>query len=70
MSLYFKQFNPNNIINRHNKIVCGKPQHMKRSNIEEIILNLNMWGGEEQRKSTVLASSKMKADILQLEGRC
>ena len=52
-----KKFNPNNSINRHNKLVCGKPQHRK----EEIILNV--WG-EEERKRTVLASSRKRADIL------
>ena len=30
---------------------------------EEIILNLNMWG-EEERKRTLLASSRKRADIL------
>ena len=67
-----KKFNPNNSINRHNKLVHGKPHHRKsfchisiwaRTNIEEIILNLNVWG-EKERKRTVLASSRKKADIL------
>ena len=31
--------------------------------MEEIILNQNVWG-EEERKKTVLASSKKRADIL------
>ena len=47
-----KKFNPNNSFNRHNKLVCGKPH-----------LNLNMWG-EEERKRTVLASSRKRADII------
>ena len=34
-----------------------------RTTIEEIILNLNVWG-EEERKRTVLASSRKRADIL------
>ena len=69
-----KNFNPNNSINRHNKLVCGNPHHMKsfchfskwgkdHHCIEEIILNLNMWG-EEERKWTALASSRKRADII------
>ena len=59
-------------INRHNKPVCGKPHHRKsfatfpcgaRTTIEDIILNLNLWGVEE-RKRTVLAGSRKRADIL------
>ena len=34
-----------------------------RTTIEEIILNLNVWG-EEERKRTVLARSRKRADIL------
>ena len=46
-----KKLNPNNSINRHNKLVCGKPHHWKsfatsssgaRTTIEKIILNLNV----------------------------
>ena len=33
-----------------------------RTSIEEIILNLNVWG-EEERKWTVLASSRKRAEI-------
>ena len=60
-------FKTNNSINRHKKLVCGKPHHRKsfcnfsmwaRTTIaEEIILNLKV-RGEEERKRTVLASSK------------
>jgi hypothetical protein len=42
-----KKFNPNNSINRHNKLVWGMPHHRARTTIEEIILNLNVWGDEE-----------------------
>ena len=67
-----KKFNPNNSIDRHNKLVCAKPHHRRvfatspcgaRTTIEDIILNLNVWG-EEERKRTVLASFKKRADIL------
>ena len=67
-----KKFHPNNSINRHNRLVCGKPHHRKsfchfsmwaRTTIEEIILNLNV-RGEEERKRTVLASSRKRAGIL------
>ena len=53
-------------------LVCGKPDHRmsfstspcgERTNIEEIILNLNMCGKEE-RKRTILASFRKRAEIL------
>ena len=67
------KFDPNNSIFRHNKLVeCGKLTTVRvfatspcgaRTTIEEIILNLNVWG-EEDRKRTVMASSRKRADIL------
>ena len=35
-----KKFNPNNSINRHNKLVCGKPHHRKS------ICHFSMWGND------------------------
>ena len=67
-----KNFNSNNSIKRHNKLVGGKPHQRKsfatslrgaRTTIEEIILNLNM-RGEEEKKRTVLPISRKRADIL------
>ena len=57
-----KNFNPNNSINRLNKLMRGKPHHRKsfchfsmwgKVTIEEIIINLNVWGGgvEEEDSS-------------------
>ena len=67
-----KKFNRNNSINRYKKLVNGKPHHRQvfatspcgaSTTIEKIILNLNVWG-EEERKRTVLASFRKRADIL------
>ena len=58
-----KKFNPNNSINRHDMLVWGKPHHRARTTIEEIILNLNVWGVEE-KKRTVLTRSWKRADML------
>ena len=41
----------------------GTSPYGARTTIEEIILNLNVWG-EEERKRIVLASSRKRADIL------
>ena len=51
-----KKFNSNSI-SRHNKLVCGKPHHRKN------FCHFSVWG-EEERKRTVLARSRKRADIL------
>ena len=71
-----KKFETYNSINRHKKLVCGKPHHRKwlynfsmwgkamwGKAIEEITLNLNM-RGKKERKRTVLVTSRKRADYL------
>ena len=41
----------------------GTSSYGARTTIEEIILNLNVWG-EEERKRIVLTSSRKRADLL------
>ena len=44
-------------------VILAPHGEVARITIEEVILNLNMWG-EEERKRTILASSKKRADII------
>ena len=53
-----KKFKTNNSINRHKKLVCGKPHHRKS------FCNSPCWARGEVRKMMVLSNSRKRADIL------
>ena len=61
---------PKNSINRHNRLVCGKPQHRKSfchvGQGPPLRRSSSIWmcGGEEERKRTILASSRKRVNIL------